>query len=125
MSALLLQTFVGTIYAVFIYPMFRDYWSFSDGLIANHVTQKERAARETQENHAKYLPGPNTLMKISSERKWRNLKRFCCRKQVPSQIVTVDIAPAPRVAPPKKETKASEVAPADKPADTKGNEEIK
>ena len=124
MSALLLQAFVGALYAVAIYPMFRDYWGFS-GLIANGVTQKERAARETQESHDKYLPGPNTLMTISNERKCRNLKRFCCRKQVPSQIVTVDIAPAKRAAPPKKETKANEVAPEDKPAETKGSEEIK
>jgi len=128
MSALLLQTFVGTIYAVFIYPMFMDYWSLSRGLIVNHVTQKERAARETEENHAKYLPGSHTLMKISNERKWRNLKRFVCsRKQVESHIVTVDIAPPKRRAPPpKKETKANELAPAeDKPADTKSSEEIK
>jgi hypothetical protein len=132
MSALLLQTFVGTIYAVFIYGMCVDYWGTSNGLIANHVTQKERAARESQEGMCKYLAGSPTLMKVSSERKWRNLKRFFCRKQVPSLIVTEDIAPPKRrPAPPKKETKPKEVAPESTPEGkkhdgvTKSSEEIK
>lgn len=128
MSTLLLQTFVGTIYAIFIYPMFMDYWSFSRGLIANHVTQKERAARESQENYAKYLAGAHKLMITSNERKWRNLRRFCCsRKQVESQIVTVDVAPAKRRGPPpKKDAKEDEKEPMeDKPAAPKANEEIK
>ena len=103
--ALMLQIFVGTMYSAFIYPMFIDYWGFSDGLISNHVTQKERAARQTQESHASYLPGQHKLMKISTERKCRNLKRFLCnRKQIESQIVTVDVPPTKRRAPaPKKE----------------------
>jgi hypothetical protein len=70
---------VGALYASFIYPMMMDYLHPDTGLIANHLTQKERSSRIQAEQYMKYMPGEHKLKELSQEKKRKNLRKFFCR----------------------------------------------
>jgi hypothetical protein len=80
---------VGLAYTIMIWPMVFDYLHPTTGMVANHLTRKERAGQLQAEQYLKFQPTYRQRV-LGSEQRMRNCWKFWSKRRPESMMVRSD-----------------------------------